>query len=74
MVRGAAAAALGHLGSQVDVAMLHKVATDDASRWVAISAARSLRDLGGVKTLRDLAASPHQRASLALQVLSEVGV
>ena len=73
VVRGAAAVALGHLGSSIDAVKLHDIAMDDDSRWVAISAARSLRDLGGVKSLRELAASPHQRASLALQILSETG-
>ena len=73
VVRGAAAEALGHLGSPIDATKLQDLAMHDDSRWVAISAARSLRDLGGVKSLRELAASPHQRASLALQVLSETG-
>lgn len=74
IVRGAAAGALGHLGSRVDVEPLQRIATTDESRWVAIAAARSVRELGGMKLLRDLAASTHRRASLALQVLSEAGI
>ncbi len=73
VVRGAAAGALGKLGNPEDAAHLHRAAREDPSQWVAITAARGLRELGGVKALRELATSDHGRAPLALQVLAEVG-
>jgi HEAT repeats len=72
VIRGAAAGALGRLGSVSDVELLERATRDDPSQWVAITAARGLRELGGVKALRDLAASAHTRAPLALQILAEV--
>lgn len=73
VVRGAAAGALGRLGSSEDADVLRDAARSDPSHWVAITAARGLRELGGVKSLRELATSTHARAPLALQVLAEVG-
>ena len=49
VVRGAAAGALGKLGSAADALHLHRAAREDPSQWVAITAARGLRELGGVK-------------------------
>jgi len=73
VVRGAAAAALGRIGAPVDLPTLHSAACEDGSRWVALAAARAVRDLGGIRQLRELAASTHERAALALQVLAEAG-
>jgi HEAT repeat protein len=73
VVRGASAGALGKLGSSADSEILRETASSDPSHWVAITAARGLRELGGVKALRELATSSHARAPLALQVLAEVG-
>ncbi len=72
VIRGAAAGALGRLGGVSDVELLERATRDDPSQWVAITAARGLRELGGVKALRDLAASAHTRAPLALQILAEI--
>jgi len=70
-VRAAAASALGSLGREEDLARLRN-ACDDDSRWVALHAARALRDAGDVESLQALAASGQPRATLALQVLSEM--
>ncbi len=70
-VRAAAASALGSLGREEDLARLRN-ACDDDSRWVALHAARALRDAGDVESLQDLARSGQARATLALQVLSEM--
>lgn len=70
-VRAAAASALGSLGRVEDLARLRSACEDD-SRWVALHAARALRDAGDLESLQQLAASGRARATLALQVLSEV--
>jgi HEAT repeat protein len=70
-VRAAAASALGSLGREEDLTRL-KTACEDESRWVALHAARALRDAGDVESLQQLAASSHARATLAVQVLSEM--
>lgn len=70
-VRAAAASALGSLGREEDLARLRNACEDD-SRWVALHAARALRDAGDVESLQMLAASGQARATLALQVLSEM--
>jgi hypothetical protein len=49
-------------------------ACEDDSKWVALHAARALRDAGEVESLYELAESERARATLALQVLSEKGV
>ncbi len=69
-VRAAAASALGAFGDRDDVGRLRE-AYNDASPWVAIHAARALREVGEATVLRDLAAERPARASLALQVLNE---
>lgn len=71
-VRATAASALGNVGEAEDLELL-RVACEDDSRWVAIHAARALRDAGDIGSLQQLAASGGPRATLALQVLSEVG-
>jgi hypothetical protein len=72
VVRATAAAALGSLGEASDMARLRQLAVDDDSHWVAINAARALREAGDVEVLRKLAGSSHRRASVAVQVLAEV--
>ena len=71
VVRAAAVSALGNVGGSEDMTLLHTACEDD-SRWVAIHAARALRDAGHVDSLQQLAASGRARATLAMQVLSEV--
>jgi HEAT repeat protein len=72
VVRATAVGALGSLGEQSDLARLRQIAVDDESHWVAINAARALREAGDVEVLRKLASSGHDRASVAVQVLAEV--
>ena len=45
---------------------------EDASPWVAMHAARALVDAGDVRSLEEIVARRHTRASLAIQVLSEL--
>lgn len=71
VVRAAAAAALGRIGEGADLERLRS-ACEDESRWVALHAARALRNAGDTQTLHRLASSGRQRATLAMQVLSEV--
>jgi HEAT repeat protein len=71
VVRAAAASALGSVGDERDRETLRH-ACDDPSRWVAIHAARALRDAGDLSSLRTLAGSGKARATLAMQILSEV--
>jgi len=71
VVRAAAASTLGAMGREEDLALLRQACQDD-SRWVALHAARALRDAGDVDSLQQLAASGQARATLALQVLAEV--
>jgi hypothetical protein len=71
VVRAAAAAALGRIGDHDDLLRL-RAACEDESRWVALHAARALRNAGDTETLQRLATSGRERATLAMQVLSEV--
>jgi HEAT repeat protein len=70
-VRASAASALGRFGEPQDVGLL-LMAYQDESRWVAIHAARALRDRGETAALNNLANPRKPRASLAMQVLSEL--
>lgn len=72
VVRATAAQALGSIGEATDMALLRQVAVEDESHWVAINAARALREAGDVEVLRKIASSGHKRASVAVQVLGEV--
>ena len=69
--QGPTAAVLGRIGDADDLEHLRS-ACEDESRWVALHAARALRNAGDTQTLHRLASSGRQRATLAMQVLSEV--
>lgn len=71
VLRGAACGALGALGVTEDRATLEQATLDDSSSWVALQAARGLLAAGGREVLERLASSEHDRARLAIQVLSE---
>jgi HEAT repeat protein len=70
-VRAAAISALGAIGGPDDLAAIRE-GYDDASPWVAMHAARALVDAGDVRSLEEIVARRHSRASLAIQVLSEL--
>lgn len=70
VVRGAALSALARVGGAPDLELLRR-GIEDLSPWVAIQAARGLRDGGGRSLLQEFAAGKHPRAALALQVLAE---
>lgn len=70
-VRAAALRALGALGGAVgDLALLRR-GLNDSSPWVAIHAARGLRESGGAEELETLARSGGSLATLAGEVLLE---
>ena len=73
VLRGAAAKALGSLGTEEDCQRLHRAALSDPSNWVALNAARALLAARGRRLLEALAASDHRRSPLAVQVLTESG-
>ena len=68
-IRLHAAQALGELGSPEDEVLLGTLVHADDSRWVAISAARSLIELGATTPLRKLRTLDHPRAQLASDFL-----
>jgi HEAT repeat protein len=71
-VRAAALQALSALGTEGgDDAERIAAGLDDPSPWVALHAARGLRELGRTDVLERLAGSPSPRASLAAEVLGE---
>lgn len=69
VIRAHAVSALASLGTARDLQQLRRF-FDDPSSWVAIHAAWALKGAGDA-VLRDLVATQHPRAKLALQVLSE---
>ena len=70
-VRAAALRALGALGgAEGDLALLRR-GLDDPSPWVAIHAARGLRESGCEEELEVLARSGSPRAPVAGEVLQE---
>ncbi len=71
VLRGAACSVLGTLGVAEDRATLEQATREDPSSWVALQAARALLAAHGREVLVQLAASDHERAPLAIQVLSE---
>lgn len=70
-VRLAAVRALGRFGVAADLTPLDVATKEDPSPWVAIAAARALKESGGGEALVALAGSEHPRSALGLQVLSE---
>ena len=70
-VRLAAIRALGHFGVEEDLPALEEAAKYDPSPWIAIAAARALKQGSGIAVLEALAGSEHPRAALGLQVMSE---
>lgn len=68
-VRIHAARALGPLGSDADEARLESMLRDDDDRWVALSAARSLAELGQWAPLRRLQNAGHPRTPLIAGLL-----
>jgi HEAT repeat protein len=70
MVRAYALHSLGTLGDEGDVPRLIE-AMEDPSPWVAIHAARGVRQAGAEQLLAHLAASDHPSALLAAQVMEE---
>ncbi|MDH3272250.1 MAG: HEAT repeat domain-containing protein, partial [Gemmatimonadota bacterium] len=70
-VRLNAVRALGSFGEARDLDALDLRAREDPSPWVAIAAARALKESGGTPALEALAGSEHPRAALGLQVISE---
>jgi HEAT repeat protein len=71
VVRAQAVAALGRIGNAHDLEHLH-AAFDDASPWVAIHAARGLREIGEVRVLHTAIRTNDPRSHLARQVLTEL--
>lgn len=71
ILRGAACGVLGTLGVAEDRVTLEQATLEDSSSWVALQAARGLLAAHGREALVRLAASDHQRAPVAIQVLSE---
>ena len=70
IVRAQALHARGELGSEEEIPALLG-AMDDPSPWVALHAARGVREAGGERWLRRLADSERGHARLAGQVLDE---
>lgn len=68
-VRLHATQALGKLGSSEDEILLGALVHADDSRWVAVTAARSLIQLGATTPLRRLRTLDHPRAQLASDFL-----
>ncbi len=68
-VRIHAARALGQLGTAADEDVLGTLVDEDESRWVALSAAQSLLDLGQTAPLRRLYSRDHGRSELASNFL-----
>lgn len=64
-VRIHAARALGQVGTADDENLLASLLHEDDARWVALSAIRSLSELGHTSPIRQLAGSAHDRAALA---------
>lgn len=68
-VRIQATRALGQLGEDRDASLLADRVQNDPSRWVALSAAQSLAELGRTDQLRHLSESGSDRASIAADLL-----
>ena len=72
IVRIHAVSALAALSGRTEADAL-RAAFYDPSHWVAMRAARGLRESGHVAVLEEMAASDHMRAPLARQILTEEG-
>lgn len=70
VIRAQAVSALATISGTTDPECF-RPGLEDASTWVAIHAARALRDLGHRGLLRDMIGASHPRAALARQVLTE---
>ncbi|MEE9465146.1 MAG: HEAT repeat domain-containing protein [Candidatus Neomarinimicrobiota bacterium] len=70
VVRGLAMRALGRLGKSEDLPLLRD-GMEDESQWVALHAARGLRQVGGDHLLEELLAAGHLQGDLVRQVLAE---
>lgn len=70
MLRGQAFRALGSIGDGRDLELLVS-GMDDDSPWVALHAARGVREAGGRSALEELEATDPSLAALAGQVLAE---
>lgn len=70
IIRAQALHARGELGSEEEIPALLE-AMDDPSPWVALHAARGVREAGGERLLRRLSESDGEHARLAGQVLDE---
>lgn len=72
-LRIAAVDAFSRLSSRQDLKRLGQLVREDPSQWVAIHAARGLRDAGELRLLEKLATSKHPRSTVALQAIMEQG-
>lgn len=70
VIREFAIRALGRIGNAEDVEQLQSALEDD-SVWVALHAARALRELGKDEILQDLVITAHPHSEIARQVLAE---
>ncbi len=70
VVRASAFGALGHLGSRADLSLLRS-GIDDESPWVALQAARGLKEAGGEQLLEELVADDRGHSTLAREILAE---
>lgn len=70
VLRAVAATTLGRLAMKEDHDTLRSM-LEDPSPWVAVHAARALREVAGRKELEVLAESEHPRAGIARQILEE---
>lgn len=70
VVRANAFGALGRLGSNEDLSLLRS-GIDDDSQWVALQAARGLREAGGEQLLEELMTAGRSRSTLAREILAE---
>lgn len=73
VLRVAAVDAFSRLSSRDELKRLARMVREDPSQWVAIHAARGLRDAGEVQILEELAISNHPRRTVALQAIMEQG-
>lgn len=71
-IRIHAARALGQIGHpEDDRKLLRSLVTDTRSRWVALNAAKSLKELNQTTPLHHLSRTNHEYAPLASQILKE---